>query len=402
MTPLFAGWLGGNLLQQPRGGPHAGGGSDSRHRRRDAAAAARLPNDDANPSPSIDNFLFRLGLLSPASAVLELGCGVSGLVGLVVSPRVARYVLTDQAYVGRWVETNLRENGGGGGTAASSLKLTGGGGSSADADAAASSAGRKHHARKTPPAGRRADVGLEGGAGQGRRARTAKMDPGPTNKLFFRALDWETDIASPFLLLHPDEPAGGAAHLALDGGGSFDVVVACDCVYNEALVAPLVRTCVDTCRLRGGGSGGEFGGGGRLGDDSVQGLVGHLAPSPAASPTSTSPHHGRPAGGGPKSASSLLSASDAVSPSKSTTSTTVPPPPPQPTATASPIFASTQASTPKPCVCVVAQQLRDPAVFEAWLRAFDASFHVWRVPDAQLTEGLRSSDGFVVHVGFLR
>jgi len=31
---------------------------------------------------------------------------------------------------------------------------------------------------------------------------------------------------------------------------SFDVIIACDCIYNDALIDPLVQTCVDACRLR--------------------------------------------------------------------------------------------------------------------------------------------------------
>ena len=31
---------------------------------------------------------------------------------------------------------------------------------------------------------------------------------------------------------------------------SFDAVIACDCIYNDALIEPLVQTCIDLCRLR--------------------------------------------------------------------------------------------------------------------------------------------------------
>ncbi|KAF2864406.1 hypothetical protein K470DRAFT_208434 [Piedraia hortae CBS 480.64] len=33
-------------------------------------------------------------------------------------------------------------------------------------------------------------------------------------------------------------------------GQGIDVVIACDCIYNEALIAPFVQTCTDICRLR--------------------------------------------------------------------------------------------------------------------------------------------------------
>ena len=51
-----------------------------------------------------------LDLLPPGASVLELGCGVSALVGLVLAPAVASYVLTDQPYVARLVERNISEN----------------------------------------------------------------------------------------------------------------------------------------------------------------------------------------------------------------------------------------------------------------------------------------------------
>ncbi|PMB70960.1 Diaminohydroxyphosphoribosylamino-pyrimidine deaminase [Beauveria bassiana] len=45
-----------------------------------------------------------------------------------------------------------------------------------------------------------------------------------------RTLDWETDQLPP--------------------RRSYDAVLACDCVYNDALIAPLVQTCVEACRRR--------------------------------------------------------------------------------------------------------------------------------------------------------
>lgn len=55
----------------------------------------------------------------------------------------------------------------------------------------------------------------------------------------------------------------------------------------------------------------------------------------------------------------------------------------------------------QPCVCVVAQQLRNDDVFRSWLSAFMAKFRVWRVRE-ELLKGLTAGDGFVVHVGVLR
>ncbi|KAI0161620.1 hypothetical protein GGR52DRAFT_131163 [Hypoxylon sp. FL1284] len=139
-----------------------------------------------------DNFLWTTSVLSSSSAVLELGCGISGLVALVLGPSVARYTLTDQPYVAKLVEKNIGEN-------AHLLNL------------------------KQP-----------GNASQKRKGRSSAAQS--KADIRFAPLDWELDEVT---------------H-SLTGDGSangFNVVVACDCVYNEALVKPLVRTCADACRL---------------------------------------------------------------------------------------------------------------------------------------------------------
>lgn len=59
---------------------------------------------------------------------------------------------------------------------------------------------------------------------------------GPGERLVFKPLDWETDTPT--------------SSLAQPVSSSFDLVVACDCIYNEALVDPFVTTCADICRLR--------------------------------------------------------------------------------------------------------------------------------------------------------
>ncbi|KAL8297026.1 hypothetical protein RB597_006225 [Gaeumannomyces tritici] len=226
----------------------------------------------ADWAASPGNILARSGALSRSSAVLELGCGISAIVGLVLAPAVSSYTLTDQAYVSRLVEQNIQENraalvSGGGGRSSAKSKRAGGGG---------------------------------GGGGSG--AQTAG------SSLRFAPLDWETD-----------EVTGSLAGPAR--AGSFDLVIACDCIYNESLIEPLVQTCVDACAL------------GRA-----------------------------PAREGGAAA----------------------------------------AAANAPCVCVVAQQLRDPEIFESWVKRFCRSFHAWRIPDESLPQGLRSSSGFVVHVGVLK
>lgn len=218
------------------------------------------------------NILFRTGVLSASSTVLELGCGVSALVGLALGPVVSRYVLSDQPYVARFVEQNLEQN------------------------------------RGPPPAARSA--GKARGRGKGACSPASSSGAGAGGSIAFHPLDWEADTPTAELT-----GLGAAAR-------SFDLVLGCDCVYNEALVPPFAQTCLDVCRLRSADGGGGGGGAGQ----------------------------------------------------------------PRP-----------------PCVCLVAQQLRDPEIFEAWLREFCAGgFRVWRVPDGELPQGLRSNMGFVVHVCVLR
>ncbi|KAI1763747.1 hypothetical protein GGR53DRAFT_496365 [Hypoxylon sp. FL1150] len=204
-----------------------------------------------------DNLLWATGALSSSSAVLELGCGISGLVGLVLAPLVTGYTLTDQSYVARLVEKNISEN-----THLLSLRKS-------------------------------------GNASQKRKGKSSTAQSKPS--LQFAPLDWELDHVTPSL-------AGDRSVK------SFDVVVACDCIYNDSLIRPFVQTCVDACNL------------------------------------------GR----------------------------------------------ANESSDDRPTVCLVAQQLRDPEVFEEWIREFSRYFRVWRVPDNALSKELRSNPGFVVHLGILQ
>ncbi|KAK7750504.1 Ribosomal protein lysine methyltransferase [Diatrype stigma] len=139
------------------------------------------------------NVLRSSGVLTSSSSVLELGCGISGLVGLAVVPTVQRYVLTDQQYVARFIERNISEN-----IDQVNLKPSG-------------TTSQKRKGK--PPAGR------------------------SQASLRFTPLDWEQDEVTTSLT-------------GDDSVRSFDVVLACDCIYNEALIQPLVQTCVDVCRLR--------------------------------------------------------------------------------------------------------------------------------------------------------
>jgi hypothetical protein len=138
-----------------------------------------------NPS----NILFSTGLLNKVSHVLELGCGISGLIGLVLAPKVQTYIATDQEYVFKYLKRNLSEN--------SSLIKS-----------------------RNP------------------KAKVAATNQ-PTSNIIVKALDWESDSLS---RLYSD--------LGLEANNdSISLLISCDCIYNEALVRPFVETCKDICRM---------------------------------------------------------------------------------------------------------------------------------------------------------
>ncbi|KAJ9635968.1 Ribosomal protein lysine methyltransferase [Coniosporium tulheliwenetii] len=154
-------------------------------------------------SPS--NILFQTGVLGPESIVLELGCGVSGIVALALAPKVERYIATDQDYVLKLLRQNLAEN------SPSTTSSTRGSNKR--------SKSKNHHepSSSTPTA--------------------ANIDA--------LALDWEEDDLDslPALLRQSFQ---SAQHEQRD----VDAVIACDCIYNDALIQPFVNTCAELCALR--------------------------------------------------------------------------------------------------------------------------------------------------------
>lgn len=211
-----------------------------------------------------ENPFFRTGVLTSNSTVLELGCGVSGVVALTVAPKVGRYIASDQEYVMRLLKENIQRNSG------SPVECT------------------------RPSEDR---------SGRPQKSSRILSESKGVPKIEVLTLDWEQDEISSSLFSR-EQDASKSERL--------DAIIACDCIYNEALIAPFVETCVDACRLRAS-------------------------------------DHGR-----------------------------------------------------SPSVCIVAQQLRSPDVFEAWLSAFHQRFRVWRVPDSLLLMSLKNNSGYVVHVGVLR
>ncbi|RPB03218.1 hypothetical protein L873DRAFT_1826293 [Choiromyces venosus 120613-1] len=138
----------------------------------------------ANYLSTAQNPFFTHGVLSTRSSVLELGCGISGVLGLTLGGRVRGYFLSDQGYVLKLLRRNLEEN-------------------------------------TPPPARRGGGGGKKGGNGMG--------------MIKTLALDWEKDRIT-------------REHPVLKEGVPFDAVIACDCIYNESLVDALVETLDDACR----------------------------------------------------------------------------------------------------------------------------------------------------------
>lgn len=150
-------------------------------------------------SPS--GILRSAGILGADATAVELGTGISGLNALTLSPFLRTYIATDQPYVLKLLRENLAAN-------------------AATVDVGASSAEKKR------PAGSRQKRGA-------RDASTRGADA--VSPVVTAALDWQTDEV---MTLRP---------LLDDSQPTVDVVIACDCVYNEALVEPFVTTCADIC-----------------------------------------------------------------------------------------------------------------------------------------------------------
>lgn len=130
-----------------------------------------------------------VGMLHEGAVVVELGCGLAGLIGLVVSQLVRCYVLTDQEYVMKYLKENIAAN-------------------IRHATEGSKSTKRKNQLKK------------------------ARLE----HSLSTMPLDWETDDAENLKAAIPPE-------------ASIDLLVLCDCVYNDFLIRPLVSMCADICRL---------------------------------------------------------------------------------------------------------------------------------------------------------
>jgi predicted nicotinamide N-methyase len=153
------------------------------------------------------NVLAQHGILAQDSIVLELGCGVSGIVALALAPHVKKYVATDQDYVLKLLRQNVANN-----------------------------------LLKNP---RSTSRRIKQTNSKHERLSTSRSNENTSN-IEFLVLDWELDSVStlPSFL---GQNQGNSSESYLYG---VDVLVACDCIYNDALIEPFVTTCAQICGLR--------------------------------------------------------------------------------------------------------------------------------------------------------
>jgi hypothetical protein len=149
---------------------------------------------------------------------VELGCGISGLTALALAPLVGHYLATDQEYVARLFRQNLESN---------------------------------------PPLQQSQKTGSSKGKGRKQQQKSkSKIDSSGSAAMHpnitFTSLDWELDNPArlrqeiPTLEEAEDQPSSADS----DPDPGFDLLISCDCIYNEALIAPFVRTCAEISALR--------------------------------------------------------------------------------------------------------------------------------------------------------
>ncbi|KAJ9197739.1 hypothetical protein DTO164E3_5593 [Paecilomyces variotii] len=179
-------------------------------------------------NPTNSNPFWSSSILHPSSTAVELGCGISGLVALALAPSIGHYIATDQEYVRRLFRANLDENI----QTASSSRL----GSSSSSS---SRGGPRTHTQNNKQK-------------RGNKPTATAAGTKGTNNITFTTLDWELDAPSTLKETIQTEqlPSSSYSSSSETPDLGFDLLISCDCIYNESLVAPFVRTCADICRLR--------------------------------------------------------------------------------------------------------------------------------------------------------
>lgn len=59
---------------------------------------------------SMPQWLKDADILHSRSTILELGCGITGLLGIILEAKVSYYLLTDQSYVMKTLRENVQRN----------------------------------------------------------------------------------------------------------------------------------------------------------------------------------------------------------------------------------------------------------------------------------------------------
>jgi hypothetical protein len=167
-------------------------------------------------------------------------------VALALASSVNRYIATDQEYVSKLLMENLETNG--------------------------FVAVNSHHRRDLPTRKKherkphQVSSSTQLPRTRGKHAPTDNGNdiPAAPANITFAALDWELD--APKMLKssvsqiktrskakehrHAIEQDSRAGVEDEENDLGFDLLISCDCIYNEALIPPFVQTCVDICRLR--------------------------------------------------------------------------------------------------------------------------------------------------------
>jgi len=145
------------------------------------------------------------GFLNSDSIVLELGCGVSGIVSLSLAPQVKKYLATDQDYVLKLLKQNILAN-----TAKESTS----------------------HSKRKP--------------GSKQSKSPSSVEKHAASNIETLVLDWELDSVATL----PSFLGQSQTSSDQDTPMGVDVLVACDCIYNDTLIDPFVNTCTQICALR--------------------------------------------------------------------------------------------------------------------------------------------------------
>jgi len=185
---------------------------------------------------SKENLLWTSWALNDDSAIVELGCGISGLIALSLAPSIGLYILTDQVYIRKLLEKNLKSNF----APAPTIHQP----------------NKRHSCRSRRP---RKPNYLQQHSLSSACAGEEIKSKGLGN-IIFAPLDWELDSSSrlkEILTLRKLKSRCDSDHLIstpskppVDNDSGFDILLACDCIYNDALISPFVQTCVDICRFR--------------------------------------------------------------------------------------------------------------------------------------------------------